>query len=407
MRAVLGVLLALLVAPLSAQQTRDSVYCAKCIPVRDSTRDSVASTVNVPVTSWRVVTRVTTTYRDSVVKVPVTPAPVPPPPPPAPTPTLTVTAAPQTVASGEQVTFSWRATGMTGNCSVSDGRQTATGQPLEASHRVTVTRTTTVTVRCGTLTRSATATVTAAPVPPPPPPAPEPEPEVPPSTPGNPSYPNRPANYTRVISEYGFGDAVPTNQEGKLGNSGWLATWNGSGLTRRGTDATAPVSPSSVLEWAYTRTGTPVGGGVGNVARYLSPNLRQVYIAFWMKHDSQFEWNPISNKLVYLEPGNIILQSRHWDQYFTLWIGAHGVDSWPQRNMPIPLGQWQRVEYLVDGVAGFIRVWVDGVLVNSYTGRIPTPWSELKLDSTWGGAGGTKTRDSFRWMDHILVATVP
>jgi hypothetical protein len=52
---------------------------------------------------------------------------------------------------------------------------------------------------------------------------------------------------------------------------------------------------------------------------------------------------------------------------------------------------------------------MNGVLVTSYTGiNVPTGSGanqELKLDSTWGGQTGPTTRDSYRRIDHILIAT--
>lgn len=230
-------------------------------------------------------------------------------------------------------------------------------------------------------------------------------PVTPPTPPAGGNYPNRPSNFTRVISDYGFDDAVPTNQEGKLGSSGWVASWNSAGLTRRATASDAPRSPTSILEWAFTQSGTRAGNGVGNISRSI-PNLNRVYVAFWMKHDANFQWHPISNKLIYLEPGNIILQSRHWENYFTVSIGSIGADQYPQINTN-PTGKWVFVEYLVDAPGRSIRVWADGVLVTNYSGTVPSPWNELKLDSTWGGGGSTKSGDSFRWFDHIFVATTP
>jgi len=221
---------------------------------------------------------------------------------------------------------------------------------------------------------------------------------------GGGQYPNRPANYTRVLNDYGFNDPVPTAMDGALGSSGWAASWNSAGLTRRGTASDAPVSPSSVLEWAFTRAGTVSGGGVGNIGRGL-PSVNQIYVAFWMKHDSQFEFHPISNKLLYLEPGNLILQTRMWESnWFTINNGGGG-GEYRATGYTLPLGRWVQVEYLVDAVNNRIRLWADGRLVVDVAANLAGGYRELKLDSTWGGSGGTKTRDSFRWIDHILVAT--
>ncbi len=243
----------------------------------------------------------------------------------------------------------------------------------------------------GVTASPSTVTVQGAASPPPPPPS------------GGGRYPNRPSNYTRVLSDYGFDDAVPAGREKPVGG-GWGSSWNDGGLLRRGTAADAPVSPSQVLEWAFTRTGTRSGQGVGNLARSL-PTVNQIYVSFWMKHDSQFEFHPISNKLLYLEPGNLILQTRMWDSnWFTINNGGSGQEL-RATGYTLPLGRWVQVEYLVDAVNNRIRLWADGRLVVDATTSLSGNFRELKLDSTWGGSGGTKSRDSYRWIDHILVAT--
>lgn len=394
--ALAGLWVGVLAAPLVGQSTRDSVACVKCVAVRDSTRDSTAVTTTVPVTSWRVTTRVTTTWRDSVVRVPV-----PPTPPPA-TPTLVLTATPNPVVAGQPVTISWRATNTTGSCVVRSGSQTASGQPLEATHQTTLNTTTTVRVTCGALTQSVTIQVTAAPTPPPP--APPPPPPVPPAPPVGGLYPNRPANFTRVLSDFGFDTAIPVGQEAPIGD-GWRMGRNRQGTLTRSEDPTAPRSPQYVWQSRYP-AGMAAGGDIGIVYRSL-PRVSRVYVATWVKHDPQFQFNSISNKYLYLEPGNIILQTRHWEHYWPVWVGGRGLDIWPTRVAPIPLGQWQLVEWLVDATAGQLRVWVDGVLVTSYNGTLPGNWEEMKLDTTYGGGSGSPSRDIFRWVDHIFVATTP
>jgi len=229
------------------------------------------------------------------------------------------------------------------------------------------------------------------------------------TVPGSGPYANRPANYTTVISDYAFNDVPPAAADAPMGIDGWNVVFaSGGGLTRE-LDPTAPISPSNVLQWHYP-PGHTAGTGVGNVYREVDPNITEFYVAFSVWHDANYEWNSISNKLFYIEPGNIILQSRHNNEYLSVYIGQYDVNYAPTNPRPIPLGQWVNIEYQVRrGPNGFIRVWMNGVLVTSYTG-INVPMGdgqrqELKLDSTWGGQTGPTTRDSYRRIDHILIAT--
>jgi hypothetical protein len=220
---------------------------------------------------------------------------------------------------------------------------------------------------------------------------------------------NRPVNYTTVISDYAFNDVPPASADAPMGTEGWNVVFaSGGGLTRE-TDPTAPISPTNVLQWHYG-PGHTAGTGVGNVYREVDPSITEFYVAFSVWHDSNYEWNSISNKLFYIEPGNIILQSRHNNEYLSVYIGQSDVNYAPTNPRPIPLGQWVNIEYQVKrGPSGFIRVWMNGVLVTSYTGiNVPAgdgQTQELKLDSTWGGQTGPTTRDSYRRIDHILIAT--
>lgn len=77
---LLALAVAALAAPATAQATRDSVVCTACVPVVTPKPDSTIARVD---TTWNHFTRPDTTYRDSVVKVPVvTPPDTTPLPPP-------------------------------------------------------------------------------------------------------------------------------------------------------------------------------------------------------------------------------------------------------------------------------------------------------------------------------------
>jgi len=193
----------------------------------------------------------------------------------------------------------------------------------------------------------------------------------------------------------------------QLMGGGWSVVYNAGGSMARVSDPTAPVSPPYVLQWKYP-AGHASGGGVGNLVHDLAGNASEVYVAFSMWHDSNFEWNSISNKMLYLEPGNILVESQVYGQALVGYIGSIGGIYYPSIVQSWPMGGWASIEVQIRrGTNGLLRVWKNGVLVLDRALSIPTTTSlqELKLDTTWGGQTGPKTRDSYRRIDHVFVAT--
>jgi len=220
-------------------------------------------------------------------------------------------------------------------------------------------------------------------------------------------YANRPANYTKIISDYAFSEALPGNdQDQPFGTGGWSMI-GGSQITRVN-DPTAPTSPPEALQWQFDPG--PGGTSVGNVYRVLDRSVSQIYVAFALWHDPNFEWNTISNKLFYWEDGNTILQSRHNDDFLSLYIGAYDRVFDPNAYHPVISdfnGRWVNIEYIIKrGNPGLLKVWMNGKLVADHAVQVPmiSSWSEVSINSTWGG-GGTRTRTSFGRGDHILIAT--
>ncbi len=225
-------------------------------------------------------------------------------------------------------------------------------------------------------------------------------------------YANRPPSYTTVIADYPFDAATypagtaPYYDVPDFDGSGWGIV-GGVGLSRV-LDPMAPVSPPNTMQWTYPPGAG--GTGVGRFYRTLDTSISEIYVAFSIWHDPSFEWNTISNKLFYWEDGNIILQSRHNDNYLSLYIGAY--DAVYDANGYVPQesdfdGRWVNIEYIIErGDPGRLRVWMNGNLVSDHVVQVPeiSGTSEINLNSTWGG-GGTRTRTSYRRVDHLLVAT--
>ena len=228
-------------------------------------------------------------------------------------------------------------------------------------------------------------------------------------------YANRPAGMT-TLSDYGFSDAInAVSGDSQLGSSGWQSTFNANGNVRRVSDPTAPVSPNFVME-AHWPSGVSGGGGgqpPGKVGRALPGGTNRLYVAFDVWFDPIFEFHSASNKFLFVEPGNILLEHKHFSEWLPI-IPAQAADFGPNivPGYVLPLDQWLHIELYLNGISGQRRVqmWVDGVLITDYTGAsvnslITGGWTEMDFNGTWGGAGETKTRSSYRRIDHVVVAT--
>lgn len=251
------------------------------------------------------------------------------------------------------------------------------------------------------------------PNPPPPPPAPTPPPPPPVSPSG--SYPNRPSHFTRVVSDYAMNTAPP---------SGTCADrtipdgqgWGVVGCITRVNDPSDPVSPPWVMEYTYKAgQGTPIASfNPGKLYHAIPTDVNEIYIAFPVWHDAHFEWNAISNKLMFLMGNNganwsLTFQSRHNAVHWNMELQANNtaIDYDPNVGpRPNPTGRWVKVEVLYKlGASGYYKLFVDGALVSNFTNtNFPTGPNEILLDGTWGGGSGPSRRTSTRRIGHILIA---
>ena len=246
-----------------------------------------------------------------------------------------------------------------------------------------------------------------------PPPAPVDSATLPPPAPTGSNTPNRPANYTRVVSDYAFTEAPPTTSNDQcFGSAGWCMIGGGTSVVRRLTDATAPNADKTVWEQTYAP-----GGGGENAAGIFYRNDAGVagtklYASVWVWYSPGFEWNTVSQKFLYWESGNLLLQQDHNGVPLSMYIGAPGYDVVYDPNQGCALslsafeGKWRLVEWQVErGSPGLLRVWFDGKLCSDYKVTVPPNGNqEFNLNSTWGG-GGQRSRTSFRRVDHLLIAT--
>ena len=307
------------------------------------------------------------------------------PPPTTPAPIVTLTASPTSINAGQSSTLTWSSTSAT-SCTASGGTFTGT-KAFSSSQSVSPTASTTYTLTCtgngGSTSKSTMVTINQ---------------QTPPPS-GN-LYPNKPANYNNIVIDYAFSDSYVSVGTGSHSiGGGWSLEYDRNTVSSA-TDAVAPVSPSAVLQWKYLSGGSS-GSGVGEISHGL-PSASQVYIAFAVKHGTNFEFNSISNKFLYLEPGNIMVESKCFGQWWSVWRG----DCYnPIVNTPITVGQWEIVEVLADAAADNIKVWVNDQLRTDQSISLAGGWNQIKLSSVWGGSTGPRTRDSYRWVDHIYVVT--
>jgi hypothetical protein len=229
-------------------------------------------------------------------------------------------------------------------------------------------------------------------------------------------YPNRPSNYTTVLAEFDGSATVPDNpgvDRPIAGTSWWTIFDNapdGTSDWTKVSDPTAPQSGPDVWRLRFYPGTWSIGHGFGNLYTNLPATNRELYLSLQIKWDSQFEWNT-STKLLWFDAGAIlfpVLESGVWLNADMLGLTT---PMWynPQVNTPITLGVWHHIELVLKrGNPGTIQIWLDGVLRTNYTNaNVPEPnnvWSHFLLTGHLGGGGMTKLRDSYYWIDHILIA---
>ena len=238
----------------------------------------------------------------------------------------------------------------------------------------------------------------------------------------SPSWPNEPAS-SRPIIDCDF--STPTC-------GGQLIDNFGGGHTT--TDATAPLSPSSVLQ--NVNSPTCHQGCAGVLWRHLN-NLNEVYIGFWWHMNSDFEGAGVyTNKLFFVKtddmnsfmgaygpPGSASFQMRFNSQNNAGIITCHMAGTQQpctstQGGWIFPIfntGQaylvkntWNRIEMYGKRSTsrtsrdGVLKYWLNGVLIGSWT------------DMNWGNGGFTTFMITHTWdgswavidPDHTWIHTI-
>ncbi len=231
----------------------------------------------------------------------------------------------------------------------------------------------------------------------------------PPPSSGTGRYPNEPSG-ARLITDYGF-------PAGPLRAGGWAEEWNPSSEGPRlamASDATAPVSGPSVLEWTF-----PVGARAGGapMLEYTFSGTNRVYWSFWFKLGATFPTKSMLHKLAYIEPNNLILVASKWsgdpstgEFYLRIFSGG----QYPLANgTPTPLARdrWHQVEMIVDRSGGngshVLRWWVNGTLQGTYSNQSYSAGSfaRAKFTPQESGSGGSNPTAYTVRFDHTRLST--
>ena len=191
------------------------------------------------------------------------------------------------------------------------------------------------------------------------------------------------------------------------GSNGWIVIYDGN-KAGTGSNWTREIDPVRGSVWRiHCEPGTWTDGhGCGNVSPPPFAATNELYISLWVKWDNNYEWHPISNKFLRIGSKNFIVQSLESGR----WLTPHQLSNdqlfMPRDNSPIQLGVWHQLEILLKrGVPGTVRVWLDGQLRTDHTDlALNDQLDWFSIDSHLGGGGMTKTRDSYRWIDHVFLA---
>lgn len=203
----------------------------------------------------------------------------------------------------------------------------------------------------------------------------------------------------------------------------WRTSWNTSGLLTAGTDQSAVVSPSGVLQFSY-----PIGfvGSKAPAMEYFDfpTSVTHFYSGISWKANANWQGNSSNvNKLefVYLNggAGDVFLCAYGQPGGPYEITAALEIPTTDSRDLLVPnvahvpfmMGGWHQIEWQVvqntttNPANGILRWWVDGTLVGEYTDiNFPAqPMEEFQISPTWGGGPDVKTQNDFFWFDHAIV----
>ena len=235
--------------------------------------------------------------------------------------------------------------------------------------------------------------------------------------------PNEPAGMTQAFSE-----AWNTTPNGRTGSQNWITDGSGANFSIV-TDATAPISPSNVLQVAF-----PAGFGAGfspAQAYYaesggLPTNTGTLYMRCQMKISSNWTDNGnAGTKFCFVRPhtgegGGSGAQTNHfltltWFGQLDLGFSTQGPDFTDyDTGANLTKNVWHDMEFLLtlgtSGSAndGTAKVWANGTQILNASGikmlyngqSVGSGWKYLFLDPTYGGGTNTPPANLNFQIDH-------
>lgn len=249
------------------------------------------------------------------------------------------------------------------------------------------------------------------------------------------SWPNEPAGL-RVLTDWGFDQAPPTAGDVPIpGSPGWSVVYGlphgpAQGGVRLISDPGAPFSPPYVYGFVYPR-GMVEGRAPATV--YYPPSRHgikarlglassdreplgtdEVYVGFWWKPSSPFDFGPNGNKIAFLFNGG---GGAGGQQFLILLPDGRlhvlpeypGDYRWRTPNVNatvVTLGVWHRIEWYCHLATGTLKWWLDGMLQGSYSDvRNPYNFDMFQFSPTWGGNSGAQKRETDHyWFDHVRLS---
>jgi hypothetical protein len=231
------------------------------------------------------------------------------------------------------------------------------------------------------------------------------------------SWPNEPSGMT-VVSDWGLDQQPPFSGDVPIpGASGWkivsqAAPGSPRGWVERVIDATAPISPSNVYDFVYPQ-GMVEGNAPGTVY-FNGINKKEVYVGFWWKASSPFDYGPNGNKIAFIFNGGggaggqqfLILMP---DGKLRVLPEYPGDYVWRPSNVnatTVTLGAWHQIEWYSNVTTGVNKWWLDGVLQGSHTNVTNSfNFDMFQFSPTWGGnTGARKAQTDHYWFDHVHLS---
>lgn len=250
--------------------------------------------------------------------------------------------------------------------------------------------------------------------------------------------PNEPAGYVR-FAEIDL-STLPNGLWKPLGQAGqwsWFPVGDPDltlGSTTVPGMASAPDYMSTRFPKGLKSSYAPVNfGGWQNRTAYKS----KVYLSVWMRiRGTSFENQAVGTKLGFMSYGDGSAGTRNQGYFMLQGAAKQGVYSsfaikFTQQNIVnrnlypnidgsklFTAGPWHHVEAVMEinslGQAnGKMKMWIDGTRVMDYSNVVYIkPGKTEKFNywiwnPTWGGVGGTRTRDDFIDIDHVYMSGLP